>query len=149
MAQTWAAATKLGLAIQMHMTPQWAPAVAKLVKQTPGARVVIDHLSRHAQGTAVEYEEVLKLGAHTGVYMKFSGLNYSSKQPPPHADLQPLARRIHGAFGAEKIIWGGLGMNAANYEKQKHAFETIWAYLPESARQQIRFTNAAKLYHFA
>jgi predicted TIM-barrel fold metal-dependent hydrolase len=105
MAQTWAAATKLGLAIQMHMTPQWAPAVGKLVKQTPGAHVVID--------------------------------------------LQPLARRIHGAFGAEKIIWGGLGMNAADHAKQKQAFETIWSYLPEAARQQIRFTNTAKLYHFA
>jgi predicted TIM-barrel fold metal-dependent hydrolase len=149
MAQTWAAATKLGLAIQMHMTPQWAPAVGKLVKQTPGAHVVIDHLARHAQGTAAEYEEVLKLGALPGVYMKFSGLNYSSKQPPPHADLQPLARRIHGAFGAEKIIWGGLGMNAADHAKQKQAFETIWSYLSEAARQQIRFTNTAKLYHFA
>ena len=31
MAQTWAAAHKLGLAIQMHMTPMWAPAVDKLV----------------------------------------------------------------------------------------------------------------------
>jgi hypothetical protein len=40
-------------------------------------------------------------------------------------------------------------MNAANYAKQKQAFETIWSYLPEPARQQIRFTNAAKLYQFA
>ena len=47
------------------------------------------------------------------------------------------------------MIWGGLGMNAASYEKQKQAFETIWSYLPEAARQQIRYANAAKLYHFA
>lgn len=149
MAQTWAAATNLGLAIQMHMTPMWAPAVARLVEKTPGVRVVVDHLARHSQGTTAEYEEVLKLGTLPGVYMKFSGLNYSSKQPPPHADLQPLCRRIHGAFGGEKIIWGGLGMNAAAYEKQKLAFETIWSFLTPAARNQIRFANAAKLYHFA
>jgi predicted TIM-barrel fold metal-dependent hydrolase len=144
MAQTWAAAHKLGLAIQMHMIPKWAPAVARLIQQTPGVRVVIDHLSRHGQGTAQEFEEVLKLKA----YMKFSGLSYSSKNPPPHADLQPLAKRIHQAFGPDKIIWGGLGMNAAAYQKQTQAFDTIWSFLTPAERQKIRYNNAANLYHF-
>lgn len=149
MAQTWAAAHKLGLAIQMHMTPMWAPAVDKLVAATPGVRVVIDHLCRYAQGTPAEYEAVLKLGARPGVFMKFSGLNYSSKQPPPHADLQPLARRIHQAFGDEKIVWGGVGMNAEAYKKQREAFETIWSFLPAAARDRIRAGNARKLYRFS
>lgn len=149
MAETWAAAHKLALAIQMHMTPMWAPAVAKLVKQTPGVHVVIDHLCRYAQGTPAEYEEVLKLGSSDGVYMKFSGLNYSSKQPPPHADLQPLCRRIHSAYGGEKIIWGGVGMNGAAHEKQNAAFETIWSFLPAAGRAKIRSGNAARLYRFA
>ncbi|MFN0103786.1 MAG: amidohydrolase family protein [Bryobacteraceae bacterium] len=147
MAQTWAAAAKLGLAIQMHMIPMWAPAVGKLVARTPGVKVVIDHLCRYSQGTPAEYEEVLKLGASPGVYMKFSGLSYSSKQPPPHADLQPLCRRIHQAFGAEKIVWGGLGKNAPDYEKQNRSFETVWSFLSPADRQRIRHGNAAKLYH--
>jgi predicted TIM-barrel fold metal-dependent hydrolase len=149
MAQTWAAAANLGLAIQMHMIPMWAPAVGKLVNQTPGVKVIIDHLCRFGQGTPAEYEEVLKLGANPGVYMKFSGLNYSSKQPPPHADLQPLCKRIHQAFGIDKIIWGGLGMNAQNYEKQKQSFETIWSFLTSTDRQKIRYTNSAKLFSFS
>jgi len=143
MAQTWAAAAKLGLAIQMHMTPMWAPAVNKLITATPGVRVIIDHLSRYAQGTPAEFEEVLKLANHPGVFMKFSGLSYSSKQPPPHADLQPLCRRIHKAFGEERIVWGGLGMDAAAYAKQKEAFEALWSFLTPAARQQIR--SAGKL----
>ena len=75
----------------MHMIPMWAPAVAKLLKQTPGVKVIIDHLARYAQGTPAEYEEVLKLGANKGVYMKFSG--------PAVANPQPLCKRIHQAFG--------------------------------------------------
>jgi predicted TIM-barrel fold metal-dependent hydrolase len=148
MARTWGAATDLGLAIQMHMTPMWAPAVSRLIQQTRGVRVIIDHLCRYAQGTPAEYEEVLKLGAHPGAYMKFSGLNYSSKQPSPHADLRPLCQRIHQAFGADKVIWGGLGMNARDHEMQKAAFETIWDGLPEAGRQKIRYGNAARLFHF-
>lgn len=149
MAKTWTAAAKLGLAIQMHMTPRWAPAVERLVDQTPGVRVVIDHLCRYGQGTQAEYEDVLRLGRKPGVYMKFSGLNYSSKQPPPHADLGPLCRNIHAAFGPDRIIWGGVGMNAADYEKQKSAFDTLWAFLPVAERQKIRYGNAARLYRFA
>jgi predicted TIM-barrel fold metal-dependent hydrolase len=146
MAKTWAAAAGLGLAVQMHMIPMWAPAVGSLIAKTRGVKVVIDHLCRHGQGTAAEYEEVLKLGANKNVYMKFSGLSYSSKQPPPHADLQPLCKRIHGAFGSGNIIWGGLGMNAAAHEKQRAAFETNWAFLTSADRQRIRATNAAELY---
>jgi predicted TIM-barrel fold metal-dependent hydrolase len=142
MAETWAAAHRLGLAIQMHMIPMWAPAVAKLIQRTPGVRVVIDHLCRYGQGTEQEYAEVLKLKA----YMKFSGLSYSSKQPAPHADLQPLARRIHAAFGADRIIWGGLGMNAAAHGVQSQAFATIWSFLSAGEQEKIRRENAAKLY---
>ncbi len=144
MAKTWAAAHSLGLAIQMHMTPMWAPAVDKLIARTPGVKVIIDHLSRPSQGTAAEYEAVLKLGRHPGVYMKFSGLSYT-----PAAALPDLCKRIHQAFGPEKIIWGGLGMNAKDYEKQKAQFESLWAPITARDRQRIRFDNAARLYKFS
>jgi len=137
MAQTWAAAAKLGLAIQMHMIPMWAPAVARLVQQTPGVRVIIDHLARYAQGAPTEYDEVLKLGATKRVYMKFSG--------PAVPDAQTLCKKIHQAYGEDRIIWGGLGMNQQSYEKQRQAFEAAWSFLPPAVRQKIRFDNAAKL----
>jgi len=140
MAQTWAAAAKLGLAIQMHMIPKWMPAVAALTNKTHGVRVIIDHLCRYSQGTPAEYEEVLKFGANKGAYMKFSGLSYSAS-----ADLKALCKRIHQSYGADKIIWGGLGMNAPAYEKQQKAFDDIWADLTSADRQKIKYRNAAKL----
>lgn len=149
MARTWQAAHRLGLAIQMHMVPKWAPAVAALIQKTPGVRVVIDHLCRFGQGSAAEYEHVLALGSRHGACMKFSGLSYSSKQPPPHADLIPLAQRIHKAFGPDRVIWGGLGMNRAAWEKQRTSFEMIWSFLPDSQRQAIRTGNARRLYGIA
>jgi predicted TIM-barrel fold metal-dependent hydrolase len=141
MAQTWAAAAKLGLAIQMHMIPMWAPAVAKLAAQTKGVKVVIDHLCRYAQGTAAEYEEVLKLGANKGVYMKFSG--------PIPPNPQDLCKKIHQAYGPDRIIWGGLGMSAAAYEKQQKVFDETWAFLTPADRQKIKHNNAAKLYRLS
>lgn len=146
MKATWAAAAKMGLAIQMHMIPVHAPAVRRLAEANPKMPVIIDHLCRMGQGTAAEYEEVLALGRLPQVYMKFSGLSYSSKQPPPHADLAPLIRRIFTAFTADRIIWGGLGMTRKEHESQRLAFTQLFAFASEADRAKIRGGNAARLY---
>lgn len=146
MAATWAAAARLGLAIQMHMIPVHAPAVRRLAAAHPRVNIVIDHLCRMAQGTDAEYAEVLRLGQMPQVYMKFSGLNYSSKQPPPHEDLSPAIRRIFDAFTPDRIIWGGLGMTAGDYQKQNAAFEKLFAFASPADRQKIRGGNATRLY---
>lgn len=148
MAQTWALATKLGLAVQMHMIPMFAPQVGALLQKTPGATVIIDHLGRYSQGTPAEYEEVLKLAKKGRVYMKFSGLGYSSKEKAPHRDLGMLAKRILDAYGPDRIIWGGLGMNKKKFAEQKEAFETVWAFTDEATRAKIRGGNAVQLFHF-
>ena len=72
MEQTWRAAHELGLAIQLHMIPHYAPKVGELAAKFRGLRVVIDHLARPGQGTAAEYEDVLRLAKIDGVHMKFS-----------------------------------------------------------------------------
>lgn len=149
MKATWAACGKLGLAVQMHMIPVHAPAVRRLAEAHPSVPVVIDHLCRFAQGTAAEYEEVLRLGRLPQVYMKFSGLGYSSKQPSPHRDLAPLIRRIADAFTLDRIIWGGLGMTPAAHAGQRAAFDALFAFAPEEGRAKVRGGNAMELYRLA
>ena len=146
MTATWAAAGRLGLAIQMHMIPMHAPAVRRLATAHPTVPVVIDHLCRMGQGTAAEYDEVLRLGEMTQVYMKFSGLNYSSKQQPPHDDLAPAIRRIFQSFTAGRIIWGGLGMTVREHQVQQAAFEKLFHFASADDRQKIRGGNAMRLY---
>jgi predicted TIM-barrel fold metal-dependent hydrolase len=146
MASTWKAAAKLGLAIQMHMIPVHAPAVGKLMDQTPGVTVVIDHLCRKGQGTDAEYEEVWKLGRRPNVVMKFSGLGYTSKEPPPHKDLAGFTKRLAEVFTPDRIIWGGVGMDVAKHKVQREAFETLFGFLSEADRVKIRGGNAKRLY---
>lgn len=149
MKATWAAVEKLGLAVQMHMIPMHAPAVRRLAEQHPHVPVVIDHLCRYAQGTPAEYEEVLRLGRLPQVYMKFSGLGYSSKQPSPHRDLTPLIQRIAEAFTFDRIIWGGLGMTPEAHASQRQAFEALFAFAKPADRAKIRGGNAMELYRLA
>ena len=85
MEQTWRAAHELGLAIQLHMIPHYASQVGELATKVRGVRIILDHLARPGQGTAAEYEDVLRLAKIPGVYMKFSttGVAAASKQPSP------------------------------------------------------------------
>jgi predicted TIM-barrel fold metal-dependent hydrolase len=146
---TWRKAHDLGLAIQMHMIPLHAPEVGALAREFADTPVIIDHLSRAGQGTAEEYARVLDLAKLKNVWMKFSGVNYSSQEPPPHRDAKPLVRRTYDAFGPDRMIWGGLGMNMRDFERNRATFEELFAFATERDRAKIRGTNAAKLFGWA
>lgn len=148
MKKTWQAARELGLGIQMHFIPCWAPQIGELVKQFPGMPVILDHLARSGQGTPAEYLEVLKLARAGRVYMKFSAVRYSSKQEFPYRDVQPLVRRTFDAFGADRMIWGGLGANMENFHKAVQVFDEMFAFASEGDRAKIRGLTAAKLFSF-
>jgi predicted TIM-barrel fold metal-dependent hydrolase len=146
MKQTWRAATDLGLAIQMHFIPYHAPQIGELASAFAKTIVILDHLGRAGEGTAAEYDDVLRLAKLPRVMMKFSGVSYSSKQPHPHTDARPLVRKTVDAFSADRIIWGGVGMNAEEFDKAVALFDHMFAFLAESDRAKIRGGNAMKLF---
>src|SRR5262249_25085668 len=110
--------------------------------------VILDHLARAGQGTPAEYEQVLKLAQYPRVYMKYSGVGYSSKQPYPYADAKPIVRQAFDAFWAGRMIWGGLGMEIAESEKASALLDQMFDYASESDRAKIRGLNAIALFQF-
>jgi predicted TIM-barrel fold metal-dependent hydrolase len=148
MKETWRAAHSLGLAIQMHFIPRFAPQIGALAAQFRDMPVILDHLARAGQGTPAEYEQVLGLAQYPRVYMKYSGVGYSSKQEYPYADAKPTVRKAFDAFGADRMIWGGLGMNIAEFEKAAALLDQMFDFASESDRAKIRGLNAMKLFQF-
>jgi predicted TIM-barrel fold metal-dependent hydrolase len=146
MAPVWRAAQKLGIAIQMHFVPHFAPQIRRLAESIPDLPVILDHLARAGEGTPAEYEAVLTLAKLPRTYMKFSGVNYSSKQDHPYRDVQPLVRRTFDAFGPDRMLWGGLGMNLSEFEKRVAMFGEMFAFTTEENRAKIRGLNAARLF---
>jgi predicted TIM-barrel fold metal-dependent hydrolase len=136
----------LGLSIQMHCIPLHAPEIAKLAREFSSTPFIIDHLARAGFGTPEQYETVLGMAKLGNVYMKFSGVGYSSKQPAPHLDAKPLVRRTFDAFGPQKMIWGGLGANMKAWKQAQSLFETQLDFASEKDRAQIRGLTAAKLF---
>jgi predicted TIM-barrel fold metal-dependent hydrolase len=146
MKTTWRAAADRGIAIQMHFIPFFAPQIGTLAAQFPNVPVILDHLARAGQGTPAEYDEVLRLAKYPRVYMKYSGVRYSSKQDYPFADAKPLVRRAYDAFGADRVLWGGLGHNKDEFRQAVALFDQMFDYASEADRVKIRGLNALKLF---
>jgi predicted TIM-barrel fold metal-dependent hydrolase len=146
---TWKACADLGIAMQMHFLPHHAPAIGKLAAQFPAMPVILDHMGRAGQGTPQAADEVLKLSKLPKVYFKFSAVSSASKQKPPHADAAPFVRRAFDAFGAERILWGGLGHDMDQFKVAQSVFDYHFAFATEAERAMIRGGNAAKLFGFS
>jgi L-fuconolactonase len=151
MAVTWRAAHKLGLAIQIHCIPHYAPAIGELAGKFRETPVILDHLVRPGQGTAEEYEHVLRLAKLPRVYMKFTrtGVQSASRQPFPHLDAKPLVRRVYNAYGPDKMIWGELGGNLAQFRQAVQLFDVMFDFAPEADRRKIRGLTSQKLFSFS
>ncbi len=141
MRNAWKAAADRGIAMQVHLIPKYAPGVEKLASEFKSMPVLLDHMARSAQGTAEEFEGVLRLAKLPRVYIKFSGDGFNLR-----ADW---VKRAFDAFGPERMMWGGLGHSAEQYAAAKAKFEGAFAFTSEGNRRLIRGANAAKLFRLS
>jgi predicted TIM-barrel fold metal-dependent hydrolase len=117
----WARATDLGLAIQLHFEPRYAPGFEPLIKEFAQTRVIIDHLGRPFQGTPEQHETVIRWAQYPNTIMKLSAI--PERRQYPHRDIGPIVRRLVKEFGADRLICGGgFGANATSGSYQE-AFE--------------------------
>ena len=141
MRNTWRATHDLGLAVQMQSIPCYAPQVAALASEFRDMPVLIDHLGLPTRGTVAEYEDVVKLAKLPRVYMKVSNLNAVP-------DVKPLVRRLYDAFGPDRLIWGGYGMNMPAFDKAIALIDNVFDFASESDRAKIRGGNAIRVFGF-
>jgi predicted TIM-barrel fold metal-dependent hydrolase len=149
MKATWRRIGELNMAIQMHFLPYYAPAIGELAAQFPHVPVILDHLGREGLGTPEEANGVLKLAKLPQTYMKYSGVEYSTKEKFPYRDVKPFVRRAYDAFGPDRMIWGYFGHDMAGFEQQVELFDFMFDFAPEADREKIRGGTALKLFHWS
>ena len=145
----WKTASDLGLAMQLHFEPRYAPALEPLIREFSGTTVVIDHLGRPMQGTIKEHEVVVRWARFPNTVMKVSAIPDQNRYP--HRDVRPIIRKLTGAFGADRMIYGG-GFNASATGETYRAYRTQVAelidHLSRPEQDKILGATAAKLYGF-
>jgi predicted TIM-barrel fold metal-dependent hydrolase len=145
----WKAAADLGLAVQLHFEPRYAPGFEPLIREFAKTTVIIDHLGRPFQGTPAEYEVVIGWSRLPNTIMKIAAV--PARAQYPHRDIAPVIRRLTGAYGAERMIYGGgFGADATpeSYRRYREQIAEYLAHLSEAERRMIFGGTAARLFGF-
>lgn len=117
----WARATDLGLAMQLHFEPRYAPGFEPLIKEFRHTQVIIDHLGRPFQGTSDEHETVIRWAKYPNTFVKLSAIPDNRRYP--HRNIRPVIHRLVKEFGADRMIYGGGFGSEATAVSYRAAFE--------------------------
>ena len=82
------------------------PDIGALCEQFPDLTVVIDHMADCPIDQPHELEKLIALKRYPKVFVKISHTWSISKQPYPFLDAQEYAKRLHAAYGPQRVMWG-------------------------------------------
>jgi predicted TIM-barrel fold metal-dependent hydrolase len=81
------------------------PEVAAQLEKLPDMTVVIDHMADCPVDHPQELEKLIALKRYPNVFVKISHTWSLSKQPYPWLDAQEHVKRLHEAFGPQRLMW--------------------------------------------
>jgi len=147
--ELWKRASELGLLMQLHFEPKWAPGFEPLIEEFSGTTVIIDHLGRPLQGTPEEHARVIGWSRFKNTVIKLSALPPSTQFP--HRDAAPFVRQAADAFGPDRMIYGGGFEPNATGESYLAARERLLGFvshLSAADQDKVAGGTAAKLFRF-
>jgi predicted TIM-barrel fold metal-dependent hydrolase len=82
------------------------PDVGALADRCPDLTVVIDHMADCPVDRPDELQKLIALKRHPKLFVKISHGWSLSKQSYPWPDAQEQVKRLHQAFGPQRLMWG-------------------------------------------
>ena len=105
----WPAAERAGVPLAL-LAADFLPLVGRVAERHPSLKLIIDHLGRphrtKDEAAWANLSELLALAKHPNVAVKATGAPSYSTEPYPFRNLHPHLRRLHEAFGPERLFWG-------------------------------------------
>ncbi len=145
----WNHVGDLGLAVQLHFEPRYAPGFEPLIRAFPQTKVIIDHLGRPFQGSPQEYAVVLGWAKLPNTIMKLSSL--PAKEQYPHRDVGPVIRDLLKRFGPDRLIYGGgfgAGATGLSYRAYREGVRSYLSDLSPEDQAKVLGGTAARLFGF-
>jgi L-fuconolactonase len=102
------AARELGIVINALLTVDQADQLARMVETYPDQPVVIDHCLALASGPRFDatVSAMVELARYANLHAKLSFLPTGSAEAYPFRDMHAACRRIVGAYGPDRCVWG-------------------------------------------
>lgn len=155
----WKKAEELGAVFNFFIASEQLPMLEDMVRRFPKVKVVIDHLARidlAAKDPEPEIKKLLALARYPNVWVKVSELIFiSPSKQYPFRETYPLVKRVHAAFGADRLLWGTGFPGATRTEAERPTLAQELAiiqkeipFLSPADRVKILGKNAAKVWGF-
>ncbi len=145
----WRHVGDLGLVVQLHFEPRYAPGFEPLIKEFPHTTVIIDHLGRPFQGSLEEYAVVLGWAKLPNTIVKLSSL--PAREQYPHRDVGPVIKDLVKRFGPDRLIYGGgfgAGATGASYRAYRERLRSYLTDLAPEDQAKVMGGTAARLFGF-
>jgi L-fuconolactonase len=113
------------------------PEVGLLLEKTPDLTVVIDHMADCPIDQPGELEKLIALKRYPNVFVKISHTWSISKQPYPWLDAQEYVKRLHHAYGPQRLMWATDWPIVEGYSTYAKALSVV--------RNDMHFLNADDL----
>lgn len=104
----WRTGTVTNQAMCCLINPEHLTQIAQMCKRHRETPVVIDHFARIGMAGEPRREDVdnlCSLAQFDRVYVKISAYYALGRKKPPYHDMVPLIKRLHGEFGAQRLMW--------------------------------------------
>src|SRR6185295_10867788 len=109
------------------------PEVAPLLEKLPDLTVVIDHMADCPVDQPAELEKLIALKRYPNVFVKISHTWSISKQPYPWLDAQEYVKRLHQAYGPQRLMWATDWPIVENNSTYERALSVV--------RDEMKFLN--------
>lgn len=130
----WKRAEALKVPMQVLAPITRIPDLVHLIEQCPDLTVVIDHMADCPIDRPQELEKLIALERYPHVFVKISHTWSISRQPYPWLDAQEYVKRLHAAYGPQRLMWASdwpVDLAWTTYEKTLSV-----------VRDEMKFLNA-------
>lgn len=146
-------AHSVGWKVLIHYTEDLLAPALPLLRACP-ATLVIDHCGRPALERGLQqpgFQALLELAQRPQTYIKLSGVFRFTREPWPHADVEPYVQALIEAFGTDRCIWGSDWPFTRMDRRVDYGPLLLLTrrWIPDdSERRKILCTNPARLFAF-
>lgn len=141
-----------GLQICPLLNPEHLPALSRMCRKYPRTPVVIDHLARIGIDGTLRDTDVTALCAlarYPEVRVKVSAFYALGAKQPPHHELAPVIRRVHEAFGPQRLMWASdcpFQVQSETYEDSIALVRDRLDFLPREDREWMLRRTAESVF---
>ena len=119
----WQEIASLDAVIQFHLRAEFADQVAVIANRHPSLKLILDHMGYpQVNADEGEFQPIVDLARYDNMYLKLSDVAGRSSQDFPYTDVHPFIKKLVGAFGAERMVWG---TGYPGHHRAKHNWPTL------------------------